>query len=195
MLSSSPDQLVIRPSVSSFIESIIPAGYREVSRLSIKVDEEPAELIRFQPEDTLSTILGSEHFSIITDSDGRIKGFTRMDMSLAHTDLPSQEEARIAAERLLSSIAPDLLNSAELHWIKPHSETITIIRGIQKRDVSICGMKVKMRNASDGRWFWVIIGSDRQAITFERDIVWITFPGHRKTEKWLHDSWLAKRIL
>ncbi len=26
----------------------------------------------------------------------------------------------------------------------------------------------------------------------ERDISWITFPGHRGTEKWLHDSWLVE---
>jgi len=43
---------------------------------------------------------------------------------------------------------------------------------------------------ADGRWFWVIVGSDEKPMVFERDIVWVTFPGHRKTEKWLHDSWL-----
>jgi hypothetical protein len=30
-------------------------------------------------------------------------------------------------------------------------------------------------------------------MVFERDIVWITFPGHRQTEKWLHDGWLKAR--
>jgi len=50
-------------------------------------------------------------------------------------------------------------------------------------------MKVKIRNTADGRWLWVIVGSDRKVMAFERDVVWITFPGHRGTEKWLHDSW------
>ncbi|WP_217999547.1 hypothetical protein [Thauera butanivorans] len=54
-------------------------------------------------------------------------------------------------------------------------------------------MKVKARNLADGRWFWVILGSDEKPMVFERDIVWITFPGHRKTEKWLHDGWLREQ--
>ncbi len=54
-------------------------------------------------------------------------------------------------------------------------------------------MKVKAQNLADGRWFWVIVGSDERPMVFERDIVWINFPGHRKTEKWLHDSWLKKQ--
>ena len=53
-------------------------------------------------------------------------------------------------------------------------------------------MKVKMRNSADGRWMWVIVGADRKVMVFERDIVWVTFPGHRQTEKWLHDSWLSE---
>jgi hypothetical protein len=30
-------------------------------------------------------------------------------------------------------------------------------------------------------------------MVFERDIVWSNMPGHRQTEKWLHDNWLAAR--
>jgi len=51
---------------------------------------------------------------------------------------------------------------------------------------------VKMRNKQDGLWFWVIVGGDGQVIVFERDIYWISFSGRRRTEKWLHDSYLAK---
>jgi hypothetical protein len=37
------------------------------------------------------------------------------------------------------------------------------------------------------------VGSDKDVMAFERDIVWITVPGHRQTEKWLHDTWLTER--
>ena len=42
-------------------------------------------------------------------------------------------------------------------------------------------------------YFWVIVGSNEKPLVFERDIVWVTFPGHRKTEKWLHDAWLKEQ--
>lgn len=180
--------------LSAVVKSLIPSGYKEVSRRLIEVDLEPAELIRFQPENTLKPTPGGEHFSIIIGNRGCIKGFTHMDASFYCSDLPSQEEAKKASELLLAIIAPDLLNNMELHWIKPHNETITLTRGETNIDITIPGMKVKMRNRADGRWFWVVVGSDRQAITFERDIVWINFPGHRKTEKWLHDAWLIKNV-
>lgn len=64
----------------------------------------------------------------------------------------------------------------------------------KKETLVITGIKVKMQNTSDGRWMWTIIGSSRKVIIFERDVVWISFPGHRQTEKWLHDSWLEEKI-
>lgn len=55
------------------------------------------------------------------------------------------------------------------------------------------GMKVKMRNKSDGLYFWVIVGADKKVMTFERDIYWQNRPyGHRRTEMWLHDQYLIK---
>lgn len=39
----------------------------------------------------------------------------------------------------------------------------------------------------------MIVGADERPVVFERDIVWISFPGKRQIEKWLHDSWLAKQ--
>jgi hypothetical protein len=39
----------------------------------------------------------------------------------------------------------------------------------------------------------IIVGADRKVMVFERDIRWMSFPGHRGTEKWLHDSWLAEK--
>ena len=86
-----------------------------------------------------------------------------------------------------------MLAYLEISWIAPHDEPIRIARDDHSETVILTGMKVKMRNLADGRWFWVIVGSDERPMIFERDIVWITFPGHRKTEKWLHDSWLEKK--
>ena len=86
-----------------------------------------------------------------------------------------------------------MLARLEISWIAPHDEPIRIARDDHSETVILTGMKVKMRNLADGRWLWVIVGSDERPMIFERDIVWITFPRHRKTEKWLHDSWLEKK--
>jgi len=51
-----------------------------------------------------------------------------------------------------------------------------------------------INNDKDGTWFWVVVSGDGHVIIFERDIIWINFPGHRKTEKWLHDSWYLEKI-
>ncbi len=121
--------------------------------------------------------------------DGRLKGFYWLAPELADGQLPGKEEAENIATAFLKTYAPDLNKDKEIHWIKPHDETLTV----NGKDITITGMKVKMRNPKDGRWFWVIVGKHRQPIIFERDIVWISFPGKRQTEKWLHDAWLRDR--
>ncbi|KZM50669.1 hypothetical protein OA90_08530 [Labrenzia sp. OB1] len=114
-------------------------------------------------------------------------------MDLVGGELPSRDEARAIALNFLEDAAPDLLTSLKISWIEPHDETISFTRQGKTRPVTLTGMKVKMQNRADGRWMWVIVGSNRRVMIFERDIVWITFPGHRGTEKWLHDSWLDER--
>ncbi|MDO8235836.1 hypothetical protein Q5738_19970 [Citrobacter werkmanii] len=183
----------INESNSFIINAIIPSGYNEISRRFITIDKENAELVRFQPSGRTKVKLGSEHVSIITSESGYIKGFTRMLPSLATGELPTKEEAKDVAINLLDSIAPDLLPSLEIHWIKPHSENISVMHQNKIVRLEIRGMKVKMRNKSDNRWMWVIVGTDKLPIVFERDIIWLTFPGQRKTEKWLHDSWLMEK--
>lgn len=89
--------------------------------------------------------------------------------------------------------APDLLPGQEISWIAPHDETPQDAGNGDTETRTLTGMKVKMRNRADGRWMWVIVGADRRVMVFERDIEWISFPGHRGTEKWLHDSWLIER--
>ena len=171
----------------------IPPGHHEVSRRQVSVDDEPAELIRYARRDGRNGGLGGEHFSALISADGTLKGFAHISLDLAGKPLPSRERNEQVARAFMQTAAPDLLARLEIHWIAPHDEPIRIARDGHSETVILTGMKVKMRNLADGRWFWVIVGSDERPMIFERDIVWITFLGHRKTEQWLHDSWLEKR--
>ncbi len=81
-----------------------------------------------------------------------------------------------------------------MSWIEPHDEYISVTRDGRVEKATLTGMKVKARNLADRRWFWVIIGGDEKPMVFERDIIWVAFPGHRKTEKWLHDTWLVENV-
>lgn len=169
-----------------------PAGYHIVVSQEVLVDGERAELSRYERLDGRNAGLGGEHFSTVIDEKGRLKGFARMDPDLAVGVLPSPEEARATAMLFLKAAAPDLLGTLQISWIAPHDEPLRVRHGDRSERLTLTGMKVKMRNTADGRWFWVIVGTDRKVMVFERDIVWVTFPGHRQTEQWLHDSWLAE---
>ncbi|MCW0983652.1 hypothetical protein OK142_22760 [Agrobacterium sp. BT-220-3] len=173
----------------------MPTAYREAARRFISVDGEHAELVRYKRNDDRNSVLGGEHFSTVIATDGRLKGFVRMDLDLVGGELPSREDSRAIAIDFLRESAPDLLPVLKISWIEPHNEPLRISRNGQVENLTLTGMKVKMRNSADGRWMWVIVGADRKVMVFERDIVWVTFPGHRKTEKWLHDSWLAEKGL
>lgn len=170
-----------------------PADYVEAARNCVAVDGVQAALIRYQRADGRNAFLGGEHFSAVIAEDGRLKGFARMDLDLLDAPLPAREEAEDVAMELLRAAAPDLLDVLAVSWIEPHDEPLRVEHGGGATDLRLSGMKVKMRNTDDGRWMWVIVGPGRQVLAFERDIVWITMPGRRKTEKWLHDSWLAER--
>lgn len=164
----------------------IPGGFARVSETAVRVDGKSAELVRYERADRRNGGLGGEHVSLVL-GEGRLKGFTRMDGSLRSGELPSQEESRAIAMGFLSVHAPDLLSRLQISFIAPHDEPVRL----DSQVATLTGMKVKMRNLADGRWFWVIIGADRQVMVFERDIVWANLQGRRQTEKWLHDSWLA----
>ena len=171
----------------------MPAGYREVARRAVTVDGEGAELVRYERTDARNAALGGEHFSTVIADNGRLKGFARMDLDLVGGQLPSREETQAIAMDFLRTAAPDLLPGMQISWIEPHDEPLRVTRNGRMVNLTLTGMKVKMRNGADGRWMWVIVGADRKVMVFERDIHWITFPGHRGTEKWLHDSWLAEK--
>jgi hypothetical protein len=68
--------------------------------------------------------------------------------------------------------APDLVSTHEVHWVERHDERVGTAAG----EVTVSGMKVKMRNTADRLWMWVIVGPGGQIVTFERDIVWIPCP-------------------
>lgn len=167
----------------------VPTGYSNIEQGHVEVDGESALLIRMERKDGRNAGLGGEHFSAVVTTSGKLKGFTRMDLALRNGALPDQDEAHEIAMRFLSDHAADLLPRHEISFIAPHDEVIRA----NGESTALTGMKVKMRNRADGRWFWVIVGSDREVMAFERDIVWANLKGRRQTEKWLHDSWLAEQ--
>lgn len=175
------------------LNDYLPAGYRETGRRSVTVDGEAAELVRYERSDARNAGLGGEHFSTVTAGNGRLKGFAHIDLDLIGHDLPSRQDAQTIAMEFLQKQAPDLLPGMKLSWIEPHDDPLRVVRDGKAENLTLTGMKVKMRNTADGLWFWVIVGADRNVMVFERDIHWIRIPGHRGTEKWLHDSWLVEK--
>jgi len=178
---------------ATVINTFMPTGYHEVARRAVSVDGEGAELVRYERTDGRNAALGGEHFSTVVAENGRLKGFARIDLDLVGGELPSREETQAIAMDFLRDAAPDLLPGMKISWIEPHDEPLRVTRNGRTEDLTLTGMKVKMRNSADGLWMWVIVGADRKVMVFERDINWITFPGHRGTEKWLHDSWLVEK--
>ena len=179
--------------VATTIKTFMPAGYREVARRTVAVDGEAAELVRHERTDGRNAALGGEHFSMIIAADGRLKGFVRMDLDLVGGRLPTRQETQAIAMDFLRDAAPDLLPVLDISWIEPHDEPLRVTHNGRMEDLTLTGMKVKMRNTADGLWMWVIVGADSKVMVFERDIHWISFPGRRGTEKWLHESWLAEK--
>jgi hypothetical protein len=175
------------PVLSEGTSALVPTGFAKVSERNVVVDRTRATLVRHERANGVNGGLGGEHASFVLAPDGRLKGFTRMDASLAGAPLPSREAARATALEFMRNHAPDLVANHEVHWVERHDETIRTATG----GAMVSGMKVKMRNTADRLWMWVIVGPSGQVVTFERDIVWITMPGRRGTEKWLHDAWVS----
>lgn len=171
----------------------IPTTHTQTLQKTVQVDGETAVLTRYSRVDGRNSELGGEHFSTVIAADGTLKGFSNMSLELVNQPLPSREKSEQIARAFLQEHAPDLLERMEISWIDPHDEPLTVEQDGTTQNLTLTGMKVKARNLADGRWFWVIVGADEQPMVFERDIVWISFPGKRQTEKWLHDAWLAQQ--
>ncbi|WP_313303543.1 hypothetical protein [Diaphorobacter sp.] len=180
-------------SVSSPASPFVPNDHSQVWSRSVVVDGTAATLTRFERKDGRNAGLEGEHFSTVIAPDGTLKGFANISLDLVGKPLPTRERTEAIARTFLQLQAPDLLSRMKISWIEPHDEPIRIERNGHMETVTLTGMKVKARNMADGLWFWVIVGFDEKPMIFERDITWITFPGHRKTEKWLHDSWLKEQ--
>lgn len=179
---------------NSVASHLIPATHNVAWRRDVSVDDEAAILTRYVRKDRRNSSIEGEHFSTVIAADGTLKGFANISLDLVNADLPSPERSEEIARVFLKKHAPELLPRMKISWVKPHDEPIIIERNSGHETVKLTGMKVKARNLIDGLWFWVIVGANEQPMIFERDITWITFPGHRKTEKWLHDSWLKELL-
>ena len=161
-------------------------GYEIAEESAVKVDGKDAILIRTTKD---SSKLGGEHESYVYYTDVTLMGFMRMTKEVSEMRPADEKAAFDTAVKFLKENAPDLLDNYKNLWIREHSESFTDEDG-NKRTVT--GMKVKCYNNTDGTYFWVVSMEDGSIVTFERDIVWITFPGHRQTEKWLYDDWRMK---
>lgn len=187
-----PAAIITRTQVNNmtqFLSEFLPSHYQKVYQQDVLSDQQHVQLVRYQKLPLLK--LNGENFSYLSDQTGALKGFSYLDESLLNGHLPTKAQAQKISDDFLQHYAPDLLQHREIHWIDQHDENVHINGKTQK----IAGIKVKMRNLNDGRWFWVIIGKNQRPIIFERDIVWASFPGHRKTEKWLHDSWAKDHLI
>lgn len=139
--------------------------------------------------------LGGEHFSFTVDAlSGEIVGTTWMDDRFSTHSVPSEDEALAGAQMFLCRVAPGLKERLSVLWVDRHDETI-VAGG---SEAAVAGTKVKMRRESEGDYAWVIVGrasdGEPEVITFERDIVWDSGKGHRATEFWLSDDYLADHI-
>lgn len=165
-----------------------PSVYQRVLQATVKYNQQSAYLMRFQ-QNNRTVDFGGEHISVITSKDSLL-GFARFRFrdEVNVESLPTKPIAEKIALDFVRKLAPDLLENKQILWIQPHSEPM------QKdgKSIQVWGMKVKCRDLNTGLYFWVVVGADKQVITFERDIKWITFPGKRGTEKWLADAWLKK---
>ncbi|MGD9809600.1 MAG: hypothetical protein AB7E76_13845 [Deferribacterales bacterium] len=161
-------------------------GYKMIEESAVKVDGKEAVLIRTSAG---ASRIGGEHESYVYYKEGGLMGFMRMTKEVSEMKPAQKDRAYETAIAFLKVYAPDLLNNFDNLWIREHSESFTDENGVKH---TVTGMKVKCYNRNDGTYFWVVSMEDGSIVTFERDIVWITFPGRRQTEKWLYDDWRMK---
>lgn len=154
------------------------------------MDKQPITLSRYQPQTSDSIRYGYAHVSFVLDTDGGLKGFTRMNPQLAVGEQVSKERAEMIARKFLAEYARDLLLVMDVQWVGPHDEVVLDTDG---KEITLTGMKVKSRSTDNGLYFWVVVAPDSSVMVFERDISWDFIRAGRQTEKWLHDSWLKKQ--
>lgn len=188
---ANPTAASLRP-IDELLASLpIPKTYMRVRASDVAIDRQPLRLIRYERTDDRNSDLGGEHVSVLVDRWGRLRGFTRLDLALREGELPRPDEAEAIARAFLARHAPDLAGTdLVVAAVTPHE------RLIQADDeaVPIGGMKVKMRHGEAGRWLWVTVGSDRDVMSFERDVVWSGESGGPQSDRWLDDNWLGRAL-
>lgn len=182
----------LRP-IDELLSSLpIPNGYMRVRASDVAIDRQTLHLIRYERADDRNSDLGGEHVSVLVDRLGRLRGFTRMDLALRDGELPRPDEAETIARAFLARHAPDLAAAdLVLAGVTPHER---ILKADDEEPVPIGGMKVKMQNGQDGRWLWVTVGTDRDVVSFERDVVWSGESGGPTSDRWLDDNWLGRAL-
>ncbi|MEG0786474.1 MAG: hypothetical protein RSH07_05165, partial [Comamonas sp.] len=148
--------------VSTDISPLVPDTHAQASQRTVSVDGEGATLLRYERSDGRNTGLEGEHFSTVVAADGTLKGFANISLDLAGKPLPTRQRSEQIAREFLQQTAPDLLPRMKISWIDPHDEPILVQRDGRSETIVLTGMKVKARNLADGRWFWVIVGSDEK---------------------------------
>lgn len=153
-------------------------------------NKQPVTLYRFEPQETMH--LNNQHISFLLDDDSsKLQGFVRLLPQYQSTNTQvSKEKALAITLKFLEIYAPDLLKNYNNNWIDTHDEEI-IVNG---KKVTLTGMKVKCRDLNTGLYFWTIIAPDETIMVFERDVEWDFIRAGRQTQKWLHDSWLVKKL-
>lgn len=183
LILSSPTTLANTAARTTLATQLVPPAYALKSERQVPYNNGRAQLSRYERSDGRNNGQNGEHISFLIDAQGQLKGYIRKEQSQVQGSLPSQAEARSIAEAFVRQHGRSLLNGFRHDGISRQTEALR--QGNQT--VQIPYWRVKMR-ASDGQWFWVFVGTDKQVMAFERDIGWDYLRFRRSTEQWLLDS-------
>ncbi|MBP6117194.1 MAG: hypothetical protein KBC57_12965 [Neisseriaceae bacterium] len=183
LIFTSPTALANSTARAKLATLLVPPAYSLKSERQVPYNNGQAQLSRYERTDGRNNGLNGEHISFLIDAQGQLKGYIKKEQNQAQGTLPSQAEARSIAEAFVRQQGPTLLNGFKHDGVSRQTETLR--QGSQS--VQIPYLRVKMRS-SDGLWFWVFVGTDKQVMAFERDIGWDYLRFRRSTEQWLLDD-------
>lgn len=145
----------------------------------------PVTIVRWQPDPGFR--LGGPHLTIAMDEQRTLLGYTHLSLDVPSEPLVSPEIAREAAFYFLDAHDFSYADGLAITWIDRHDESITDSHG-QIRIVS--GIRVNAQHRA-GHYTWVVVDTNEQIMTYERDVEWDAVAGRRRTAMWLHDAWIA----
>lgn len=166
----------------------IGEGWQRTLKWDATHNGKKAQLIRYSKK--TNQHLHGEHLSFLLDANNRLLGFVRMEANHKGDGLPNESEAKKIALVFLQQFAPDLIENMKILWVDKHDEFLHV----DGKKLLVQGTKVKCQDTKSGLYFWTIIDGNDNVFVFEREIKWITFPGKRGTEKFLHDDWLSQNF-